>query len=197
MKHGNWMFFKMVQTSVISFKHFYRNFFRNNFYSRCKSTTSQQPRRLIGLLKDWNWWKSRRVLHGFLHVNRSRVFSDWTHLKTVEWWKAKGASRLGRETVSISNSKSSQRSSNSSKSVFWYPVKSVSFAPTLEKNSYRISIVPFWSRIFATLTEWMPEISCFCWLASSMKGKFALFHGISRFFTVRVTESAPKFGYRR
>ena len=126
-------------------------------------------------------------------VNQNRVFSQWTRLKIVKNWREKGVPMLGLKTVTTSSWSFSQWQSTSSRSDTWYPLVSISGAPTLESNSSLISCVHCWLGLIETRDRWLSKYSLF-WdnhkLQAARRFSWEL-NVISwtRSFPVRVTES--------
>ena len=137
----------------------YYNFFRRISVDSIENF--QQHRGVVWSLREWTCWKRRRVLPNFLFVNQNRVFRKWTHLKIVKSWREKWIFMPGWTTASMFKSASSRWNTLSSRSDNWYPLVSMSFAPSLGSTSSPILIVLYWFGVSGVRARWLSKNSCF------------------------------------
>ena len=159
--------------------------------SCAKGPTFHQQRWLGWSLGDLSsWMTKRRVVFVLLFVYQNRVFSHWTHLKTLELWRWKVCvytwSKDRDQLIIFPKSATSFRSDR------WYPPVSISWVPTLESTSSLNTIVPYWLGLIGTRARWIVKKYCVLdnnklQVAKEFPWELIVFSW-TRSFTVRVTK---------
>ena len=134
------------------------NKIRNIFSSCSKWTTSQQCR---GTLSETGVVGGGRFSLSSSSSRRMGFSAEPPISQSSIAVGEKGVSMPGLKTASTSSWEFSHYNSTSSRSAdTWYPLVSISCAPTLESTSFLFSCVPCWLGVTGTRARWLLKNSC-------------------------------------